>query len=73
MNTNMKRTVLALAIAAASFVAIFAFAAPFPLIVAIAAILGWTGAKVGLAGFLGGGGHGFLAQLTAIGDGVFCA
>lgn len=58
-----------LAIAAASFVAIFAFAAPFPLIVAIAAILGWTGAKVGLAGFLGGGGHGAVGK-THVDDAV---
>lgn len=46
------------AIAAASFVAIFAFAAPFPLIVAAAAVIGWAGAKAGLAAFQVGGGHG---------------
>ncbi|OHC51150.1 MAG: chromate transporter [Rhodobacteraceae bacterium GWF1_65_7] len=46
------------AIAVASFVAIFAFGAPFPLIVAVAALIGWAGAKAGLAGFQGGGGHG---------------
>jgi chromate transporter len=46
------------AIAAASFVAIFAFGAPFPLIVAVAALVGWTGARAGLAAFQGGGGHG---------------
>jgi chromate transporter len=45
------------AIAAASFVAIFAFGTPFPLIVAVAALIGWAGAKAGLAGFQGGGGH----------------
>lgn len=50
------------AIAAVSFVAIFAFGAPFPLIVAVAAFVGWTGAKAGLAGFQGGGGHGAVGK-----------
>jgi chromate transporter len=50
------------AIAAASFVAIFAFAAPFPLIIAGAAVMGWIGAKTGLAGFHGGGGHGSVGK-----------
>lgn len=50
------------AIAASSFVAIFAFGAPFPLIVAAAALIGWTGAKAGLAGFQGGGGHGAVGK-----------
>lgn len=46
------------AIAVASFGAIFAFGAPFPLIVAVAALVGWVGAKAGLAAFQAGGGHG---------------
>ena len=50
------------AVAAASFVAIFAFAAPFPLIVAAAALIGWAGAKAGLAAFQGGGGHGSVGK-----------
>ena len=50
------------AIAAASFVAIFAFAAPFPLIIAAAALIGWAGAKPGLAAFQGGGGHGSVGK-----------
>lgn len=45
-------------IAALSFIAIFAFGAPFPLIVAAAALIGWAGAKAGLAAFAPGGGHG---------------
>ena len=49
-------------IALASFVAIFAFGAPFPLIVAVAALIGWAGAKAGLAGFQGGGGHGAVGK-----------
>jgi chromate transporter len=50
------------AIAAASFVAIFAFGAPFPLIVAVAALIGWSGAKAGFAAFQDGGGHGSAGQ-----------
>jgi chromate transporter len=50
-NTAMQ------AIAAASFVAIFAFGAPFPLIIASAALIGWIGAKAGLASFQAGSGH----------------
>ena len=50
------------AIAAASFVSIFAFGASFPLIVAVAALVGWAGAKVGLAAFQGGGGHGSVGK-----------
>ncbi len=50
------------AIAAASFLAIFAFAAPFPLIVAAAAVIGWAAAKAGVAAFQGGGGHGSVGK-----------
>lgn len=45
------------AIAAASFVAIFAFGTPFPAIVGAAALIGWLGAKAGLAAFSQGAGH----------------
>lgn len=45
------------AIAALSFVAIFAFGAPFPLIIAAAAAVGWMGAKAGLRAFRPGAGH----------------
>lgn len=51
-NTAMR------VIAACSFLAIFAFQAPFPLIVAAAALIGWAGAKAGLRAFRAGGGHG---------------
>lgn len=44
-------------IAAASFLAIFALQVPFPLIIAMAALIGWTGAQAGLAAFRAGGGH----------------
>ncbi|WP_353475402.1 chromate efflux transporter [Salipiger sp. H15] len=46
------------AIAALSFIAIFAFAVPFPLIVAGAALIGFLGARAGLPAFAPGGGHG---------------
>ncbi|KFB69020.1 chromate efflux transporter [Candidatus Accumulibacter vicinus] len=46
------------AIAAASFVAIFALAAPFPVIVAVAALLGYIGGHVAPEKFQLGGGHG---------------
>lgn len=46
------------AIAAAAFVAIFAFHTPFPLIVAAAAVIGLIGGKVAPNLFKTGGGHG---------------
>jgi chromate transporter len=46
-------------IAAAAFVAIFAFDVAFPVLIAAAALIGWAGARSGLAAFApGGGGHG---------------
>jgi chromate transporter len=45
------------AIAAAAFVAIYAFAVPFPLIILGAGLIGLAGARAGLAAFLGGGGQ----------------
>ncbi len=47
-----------IAIAAASFVAIFGFAVPFPLIILTAGMIGFFGARTGLPAFQGGGGHG---------------
>lgn len=46
------------AIAAASFVAIFGFAVPFPLIILTAGLIGFFGARASLFAFQGGGGHG---------------
>ena len=46
------------AIAAASFVAIFALGLPFPLIVAAAAAIGYVGGRIVPAHFKAGGGHG---------------
>ncbi|MFM1907910.1 MAG: hypothetical protein RLZZ591_1587 [Pseudomonadota bacterium] len=44
-------------VAAASFVAIFAFNVPFPAIVAIAALVGWLGGRWAPSQFRSGGGH----------------
>ncbi|MCE5973532.1 chromate efflux transporter [Sinirhodobacter sp. WL0062] len=49
-------------IAAASFGAIFLFGAPFPAIVLAAALIGWAGARAGLAAFQPGGGHGAVGK-----------
>lgn len=49
-------------IAAASFVAIFALSVPFPLIVALAAAVGYVGGRVRPEAFKTGGGHGAAAQ-----------
>ncbi len=51
-----------LAVAAASFVAIFAFGAPFPAIILAAGVIGYAGARAGLPAFQGGGGHGKVGQ-----------
>ncbi len=45
-------------LAAASFVAIFFFNAPFPAIIVAAAAVGFLGGRFGAAAFRGGGGHG---------------
>jgi chromate transporter len=51
------------AIAAASFVAIFGFAVPFPLIILVAGLIGFFGARAGLPQFRSGGGHGKLGKV----------
>ena len=49
------------ALAAASFIAIFFYGVPFPVIVFGAGILGFVGGRAGWQPFLGAGGHGKLA------------
>jgi chromate transporter len=51
------------AIAAASFVAIFGFAIPVPLIILVAGLIGFFGARAGLPAFHGGGGHGKVGKV----------
>ncbi len=50
------------AIAAASFVAIFALNVPFPLIVLAAALIGFVGGRLSANSFHAGGGHGAAKQ-----------
>ena len=50
------------AIAAAAFVAIFAFDVPFPAIVVAAALIGYAGGRVAPQHFAPGGGHGAVKQ-----------
>ncbi|WHO75085.1 chromate efflux transporter [Rhizobium sp. BT03] len=57
IGSRALRNNMMLAIAAAAFVAIFFFHAPFPLIVLAAAIAGFLGGRFGLAAFQTGGGH----------------
>jgi len=59
------------AVAAAAFVAIYALAVPFPLIVAAAALVGYVGARAGVPAFLGQAGHGAAAgdDDSLLGDG----
>lgn len=45
-------------IAAAAFVAIFFYGQPFPLIILVAALIGWLGSRLGWTAFQAGGGHG---------------
>ncbi len=54
-------------IAALSFVAIFVFGVPFPLIIAAAGLVGFFAARAGIRGFSGGGGHG-SAVANALAD-----
>ena len=53
----LKRPILWL-IAAAAFVAIFAFAVPFPVIVIAAGVVGYVGGRIAPKEFTAGGGHG---------------
>ncbi|MCC5989815.1 MAG: chromate efflux transporter, partial [Pararhodobacter sp.] len=63
-----------LAIAAASFVAIFGFAVPFPLIILVAGLIGFFGSRASMPAFQGEEGHGKVGKLqiddtdTLLGD-----
>ncbi|MEW6016943.1 MAG: chromate efflux transporter [Pseudomonadota bacterium] len=54
---SLKNPVM-IGIAAAAFVAIFAFDVPFPLIILAAALIGFIGGRTGVPAFLGASGHG---------------
>src|SRR5262245_3575043 len=55
----LKNNVM-IALAAASFIAIFFYDVPFPIVVLGAGIIGYVGGRAGLQPFLAGGGHGKL-------------
>ncbi len=71
----LKNNVM-IGLAAAAFVAIFAFDVPFPLIILAAALIGFSGGRAGLPAFLtGSNGHGKHAKAvhdaeTALGESV---
>jgi chromate transporter len=71
----LKNNVM-LGLAAAAFVAIFAFGVPFPLIILTAALVGFVGGRMGLPAFVAGGnGHGKHGKAvadveTALGENV---
>ena len=48
-------------LAAAAFVALFLFKAPFPLVIVTAGLIGFLGGRLGVAAFAVGGGHGSQA------------
>jgi chromate transporter len=50
-------------VAAASFIAIFVFDIPFPIIIAAAALIGYLGARSGWKAFESGGGHGAIGKI----------
>jgi len=58
LATRTLKNGLLWAVAAASFVAIFAFGLPFPAIVAAAALIGVVGGRIAPDRFRSGGGHG---------------
>ena len=55
-------------IAAAAFVAIFAFGVPFPLIILTAGLIGFAGGRLGHPAFQVGGGHGKAGAGKAVAD-----
>ena len=54
---SLKNSVM-VGLAAAAFVALFLFKAPFPLVIVAAGLIGLIGGRLGVAAFLAGGGHG---------------
>ncbi|MGO4674874.1 chromate efflux transporter [Bosea sp. 2YAB26] len=71
----LKNNVL-IGLAAAAFVALFFFQAPFPLVILAAGLIGYIGGRAGFIAFLTGNGHGKLGGTqvadadTALGDEV---
>ncbi len=61
------RTTVTVAVAAASFVAIFIFDAPFPAIILAAGLIGYIGGRVGAAALGPNDGHGAMATRHVVG------
>jgi chromate transporter len=67
IGTRALRNPASVLLAAASFVAIFVFDVPFPLIILGAGLIGFIGGRAGLEAFRSGGGHGALGR-TQVSD-----
>lgn len=62
IGSRALRNSAMIALAALSFIAIFAFAAPFPAIIVAAGAIGYFAGRAGHPAFGGGGGHGSSAK-----------
>ena len=67
ISQRALKSPLMVVLALVAFVGIFFFGLPFPLIVALAGLLGYAGGKAGWAQFQAGGGHGG-AETAALSD-----
>ena len=56
-SRSLKNPVM-IGMAAAAFVALYAFDVPFPVIILAAGLIGYAGGRAGIAAFAAGGGHG---------------
>ena len=56
-SRSLKNPVM-IGMAAAAFVALYAFDVPFPVIILAAGLIGYVGGRAGIAAFAAGGGHG---------------
>jgi chromate transporter len=62
IGTRALRNTASVLLAAASFVAIFVFDVPFPLIILGAGLIGFVGGRAGLEAFRSGDGHGAIGR-----------
>lgn len=72
---SLKNNVM-IGLAAAAFLALSLFQAPFPLVVLVAGLIGYVGGRAGWSAFLAGGGHGKVGGKqvadidSALGEGI---
>jgi chromate transporter len=69
VGAKALRNRVMVALAAVAFVAIFFFGVPFPIIVLSAGLIGFFGARAGIAAFQVGGGHGPVKGGSQVADG----